>query len=99
MLASINAMVAEYANEARRDFCVSLMTIGYPIGGVVGGMASAWLLGNFDWRAVFVFGGVVSVAVLLVVWWRLPESIEFLVSQRSPDALSKINAIRQRMHR
>jgi benzoate transport len=99
MLASINAMVAEYANEARRDFCVSLMTIGYPIGGVVGGMASAWLLGHFDWRAVFVFGGVVSVAVLVVVWWRLPESIEFLVSQRSPDALSKINAIRQRMGR
>ena len=60
MLASINAMVAEYANDERRDFCVGLMAIGYPIGGVLGGMASAWLLAHFDWRAVFVFGGVAS---------------------------------------
>lgn len=99
MLASINAMVAEYANDARRDFCVSLMTIGYPLGGMLGGMASAWLLGQFDWRAVFIFGGVVSAAILVVVWWRLPESIEFLVFKRSPDALSEINAILRRMGR
>ena len=42
MLASINAMVAEYSNDTRRDFCVSLMTIGYPLGGVLGGMAAAY---------------------------------------------------------
>lgn len=99
MLASINAMVAEYANDARRDFCVSLMTIGYPLGGMLGGMAAAWLLAHFDWRAVFIFGGVVSIGILAVVWWRLPESIEFLVWKRSPEALSRINAIFRRMHR
>jgi benzoate transport len=99
MLASINAMVAEYANDERRDFCVGLMAIGYPIGGVLGGMASAWLLAHFDWRAVFVFGGVASVVILLAVWWRLPESIEFLVTKRPPDALNRINTILQRMHR
>lgn len=99
MLASINAMVAEYSNDARRDFCVSLMTIGYPLGGMLGGMAAAWLLGNFDWRSVFIFGGVVSIAILAVVWWRLPESIEFLVFKRSPDALTEINTILRRMRR
>jgi len=99
MLASINAMVAEYSNDVRRDFCVSLMTIGYPLGGVLGGMAAAWLLQAFDWRSVFVFGGVVSIVILAVVWWRLPESIEFLVFKRSPDALDGVNAILQRMGR
>lgn len=99
MLASINAMVAEYSNDARRDFCVSLMTIGYPLGGMLGGMAAAWLLGHFDWRSVFIFGGVVSIAILAVVCWRLPESIEFLVFKRSPDALSEINTILGRMGR
>src|SRR5688500_3671923 len=99
MLASINAMVAEYANDTRRDFCVSLMTIGYPLGGMLGGMAAAWLLGHFDWRSVFIFGGVVSIAILAVVWWRLPESIEFLVFKRTPDALTEINTILGRMGR
>lgn len=99
MLASINAMVAEYANDARRDFCVGLMAIGYPIGGVLGGMASAWLLAHFDWRAVFVFGGVASGVILLAVWWRLPESIEFLLSRRPANALNSINHILGRMRR
>ena len=67
MLASINAMVAEYANDTRRDFCVGLMAIGYPLGGMLGGMASAWLLARFDWRSVFIFGGVVSIVTLLAV--------------------------------
>lgn len=99
MLASISAMVAEYSNDTRRDFCVSLMTIGYPLGGMLGGMAAAWLLGHFDWRSVFIFGGGVSTAILFVVWWRLPESIEFLVFKRSPDALTEINSILRRMQR
>lgn len=99
MLASINAMVAEYANDERRDFCVGLMAIGYPIGGVLGGMASAWLLAHFDWRAVFVFGGVASVVFLAAVWWRLPESIEFLVTKRPANAVNRINAILARMQR
>lgn len=99
MLASINAMVAEYANDTRRDFCVGLMAIGYPLGGMLGGMATAWLLARFDWRSIFIFGGVVSTLILLVVWRRLPESIEFLMFKRSPDALTSINTILQRMRR
>lgn len=97
MLASINAMVAEYANEQRRDLCVSLMAIGYPIGGVLGGSASVWLLHRYDWQAVFVCGGAVSALFLLVVWRYLPESIEFLAVKRAPQALEKINAILARM--
>jgi benzoate transport len=99
MLASINAMVAEYANDERRDFCVGLMAIGYPLGGMLGGMASAWLLAHFDWRAVFVFGGVASAVILLAVWWRLPESIEFLVTKRPANAVNRINIILARMQR
>jgi MFS family permease len=97
MLASINAMVAEYANDVRRDFCVGLMAIGYPLGGTLGGMAAAGLLVHFDWRSVFIFGGVASTVTLLAVWWRLPESIEFLVFKRPPGALMSINALLQRM--
>jgi benzoate transport len=99
MLGSINAMVAEYSNDERRDFSVGLMAIGYPIGGVLGGMAAAWLLAHYDWRAVFIFGGVASVVILAVVWWRLPESIEFLLFKRPANAMTQVNALLQRMGR
>lgn len=97
MLASINAMVAEYSNDQRRDLCVGLYTIGYPIGGVLGGSMAAWLLRHYDWRAVFIFGGVVSALFLPVVWLRLPESIEFLATQHGSAALDRINGILRRM--
>lgn len=97
MLAATNAMTAEYANDQRRDLCVSLYTIGYPIGGVLGGMAAAWLLEHYNWRAVFIFGGIVSAAFMPIVWLRLPESIEFLAMKRSSSALHQINQILGRM--
>lgn len=97
MLAATNAMTAECSNDQRRDLSVSLYTIGYPIGGVLGGMMAAWLLGHHGWRSVFLFGGLASAAFLPIVWFRLPESIDFLALKRAPDALKKINAILERM--
>ncbi len=40
-LSAINAVAAEFANEKRRNLCVSLMVIGYPIGAVIGGTIAA----------------------------------------------------------
>jgi MFS family permease len=75
------------------------MTVGYPLGGVLGGLAAVWLLKHFDWRSVFIFGGVTSALFLPLVLWRLPESIEFLTMKRSANALPQINGILQRMGR
>ncbi|MBL4801069.1 MAG: MFS transporter [Emcibacter sp.] len=97
MLASINAMAAEFSNEKRRDFCISIMTSGYPIGGVLGGSVAVILLQNYDWQAVFIFGGVVTLATLPVVMFGLPESISFLSHHKGEAALDKINGILRRM--
>ncbi len=97
MLASINAMAAEFSNDKRRDLCVSLMTIGYPIGGVLGGSAAVLLLGTYDWQSVFIFGGIVTLAVFPVVLLFLPESIEFLCHSKGAAGLDKVNKILKRM--
>ena len=60
MLAATNAAAAEHSNDKNRNLAVSLMAIGYPIGAVLGGSVAAWLLQYYDWRAVFWFGGGVS---------------------------------------
>ncbi len=91
MLASINAMVAEYSNEKYRSRSVMLMAAGYPIGAVLGGSVASELLVNFDWRAVFVFGGIVSATALFIVYFLLPESVEYLADKRPPNALERIN--------
>jgi benzoate transport len=91
MLASITAMSAEFSNDKRKDFAVAAMAVGYPIGVVVGGSFAAWLLAEYDWRSVFIFGGVLTAAFIPLVLWRLPESISFLMQKRPADALQRIN--------
>lgn len=97
MLASINAMTAEYANRRRRALAVAIMAAGYPIGAVLGGQVATNLLGTHDWRAVFLFGAAVTALFLPLVWAFMPESIEFLIHKNRPDALARINATLGRM--
>ncbi|GGB31571.1 MFS transporter [Sphingomonas metalli] len=97
MLAATNAAVAEAANERQRSLCVVLMAGGYPVGSVVGGSISAQLLTHYDWRAVFVFGALVTLAFIPLVLWRAPESIAFLMHRRPAGALERVNAVLARM--
>ncbi len=93
MLASINAAAAELSSQRWRSLAVSLMVIGYPVGGVVGGTIVQSLLAGGTWHSVFIFGGWVTVAFIPIVWLLLPESVAFLDRQRKPGALEAINRI------
>ena len=97
VLATTNAMVSEFSNEKNRSFTISLMAAGYPLGSVVGGWVSTILLQSFDWRAIFVFGGLVSTLVFIIVWFWLPESIGYLSTKQPKNALDKLNAILKKM--
>lgn len=97
MLAAVNAATAEVANARYRSLCVVLMAAGYPLGNVIGGSISALLLAQFDWRAVFIFGSVMSLCFIPIVWFLAPESISFHMHKRGPHALASINAVLRRM--
>lgn len=98
MLAATNAVAAEFANARRRDFCVALMAIGYPMGAVIGGVIAAQLLKGSDWRAVFEFGAAVTAAFFPIVYWKVPESIGWLCQRQPSGALAAINSTLKRLH-
>ncbi len=92
MLTSTNAVTAESTSLARRDISMALYVIGYPLGGVIGGkVAEIWLLPNFDWRAVFLFGAVVTTALIPLVAMLVPETPAFYTATRPADAVARIN--------
>jgi benzoate transport len=91
MLATINAVAAEFSSSRRMSFNVSLMAIGYPIGAVVGGSIAALLLKRGDWRAVFQFGAAATAAFVPLVFWLVPESISWLCQRQPPGALVDVN--------
>jgi benzoate transport len=97
MLASINAVAAAFSNTRRRDLSVSLMSIGYPLGAVAGGIVAAQLLRGNDWRSVFYFGASVTALLIPVVYFVIPESVHWLTRKQPVGALDKINGALLRM--
>jgi benzoate transport len=97
MLAAINAMAAEFSNAKYRNLSVMLMAAGYPVGAVLGGSVASELLALYGWREVFVFGGAVTASALVIVFFFLPESVEYLATKRGDGAVDKINKTLARM--
>ena len=98
LLTAINALSAEFANKKRRHLCVSMMSIGYPIGGVIGGVIAAKLLAVYgDWRSIFYFGAAVTALFIPAVYFLVPESVYWLVRKQPEGALVKTNAAMRRM--
>jgi hypothetical protein len=73
------------------------VTLGYPLGVIVGGSVTAGLISVFDWPSVFVFGGLSSTVLIPIVLMSLPESLEVLVARRPPRVLDRISRILARL--
>ena len=86
-------IAAEFANARRRSLSLALTSVGYPTGGLVGGMLAATLLRHFGWPAVFVPGFLAALVLLPITAWMLPETPAFLLSRDVPDQLSRLNAL------
>lgn len=91
MLAAINAVAAEFSSLRWRSLAMGLMVIGYPLGGVIGGLIVRGLLTNGTWRDIFELGAFATAAMIPVVWLLVPETIAFLERKRPAGALAAIN--------
>jgi benzoate transport len=90
-IASVAVIVSEYAPERWRSVALALYATGYSIGATVGGTLTALAVQRFGWRSAFAIGGVLSLILVPIAWRRLPESLEFLLTRRPPDALRRVN--------
>ena len=78
LLPNAIALVAEYSPRRIRSTTIVATFIGFPLGAVIGGMASARIIPEYGWEMVFIIGGVLPLILLVIAWLLLPESIKFL---------------------
>ncbi|WP_413249121.1 MFS transporter [Sinomonas flava] len=97
MLASLNVITSEYSSDKRRAASIAVYAVGYPIGATLGGFAAAGLITSYGWRSAFILGAAVTAALAVVVWFRLPESIDYLTVARPRNALEKVNKLLVKM--
>jgi benzoate transport len=96
-IASVAVVVSEYAPDRWRSTALAAYATGYPVGATIGGALTAVAIPRYGWRSAFAIGGAMSLALLLVAWRRLPESLDFLITRRPPEALRRLNALLERM--
>lgn len=75
---------------------VGIMTVGYPIGGVVGGFVSAELLQHYNWQSVFWLGASMSVMLLSVVLLWLSESLAYLMERQNTNTRERVSELLER---
>jgi len=90
-------LTSEFCPEKRRSFLVTTMFCGFTVGSALGGIASAQLVEAYGWRSVLVLGGILPLALLPLMAWKLPESVRYLVMRAAPAP--RIAAILQRIAR
>lgn len=87
------ALTAEFSPKARRGTFMTLVLLGLPGGALLGGLVAAAWLPLMGWRGIFLVGGVLPLALLLVCVKLLPESPVFLATQQDPVAQAQARRI------
>ncbi|HEY1305877.1 MAG TPA: MFS transporter [Vicinamibacterales bacterium] len=76
------SLASEYVPRRQRPFAVTLTIVCIPLGGFVASTMAGIITPAYGWRALFVIGGLVPVAVAIVLWKALPESPRYLAGRR-----------------
>jgi MFS family permease len=97
MTSTAGTLAMEYASAKRRDFAPSAVASAYPVGTILGGIVAIAVLGEFGWRGIFWFGGMLSAVLIPLSWFWLPESLEFLLGRQPRGALAKTNRMLARI--
>jgi AAHS family 4-hydroxybenzoate transporter-like MFS transporter len=92
---NILALCAEWFPGRVRASLVGTVATGQLMGGVVGSLASSWLLPQMGWPFMFLLAGALSVLMLVPAALLLPESLRFLIVRG--DAPERIAALLARL--
>jgi len=77
-LPNASSLSAELAPLRWRPVAVTITIVGVPLGGMLGGIAAAWILPAYGWRAMYLLGGAAPLALLLLLFFALPESPRYM---------------------
>jgi AAHS family 4-hydroxybenzoate transporter-like MFS transporter len=77
------ALASEYVPRRSRPFAVTLTIVCIPLGGFVAAWLAETIIGPYGWRNLFVVGGLIPIALSVLLFLILPESPRFLARDRA----------------
>ena len=73
------ALAGELSPKHNRVTIMMLVSCGFTVGAVLGGLISAFLIPAWGWQSVFIVGGVVPLVLAGVMFFQVPELMLFSV--------------------
>jgi AAHS family 4-hydroxybenzoate transporter-like MFS transporter len=96
MLPNITALNAEFAPKRLRATLVVIMFMGVTAGAALPALVVA-AHPSYVWQDLFIVGGVVPLALSVVLYFILPESIKYLSLKATKETQNRIGAIVRRV--
>lgn len=85
LLATTAALVAEYAPAGKKNTINAITNGGIPLGSLLAALVGILLLQHIGWRGMFWIGALPIVTLLPLAYFKMPESIAWLVSRGRMD--------------
>ncbi|QOD84951.1 MFS transporter [Chromobacterium haemolyticum] len=79
-------LMSEFAPARYRAVLVNAMFCGFPLGASAGGVLASWLIPHYGWRSVLLLGGLAPLALAVLLWRYLPESVRHMAAHGAPAA-------------
>jgi MFS transporter, AAHS family, 4-hydroxybenzoate transporter len=76
-------LTSEYSPSKGRGIFVSIMYSGFLIGIVLGSFIAGFMLNRIGWRPLFLVGFFAPIAVIILLYFKLPESARWLSSRHT----------------
>jgi MFS family permease len=78
ILPNLATVASEFSTDKTRDFNVGIVQGGWPLGAILTGFASAWIVPELGWRFAYLSAGLFALTMLFGVYFVLPESPAYL---------------------
>lgn len=84
------ALAAEFSPARRRGSVVTAILLGLPAGAMLGGLLAARMIPVIGWQGIFLVGGLLPMVLWVVLFFALPESLQFTVVRHGSEGSRKV---------
>lgn len=91
LVATLPALTGEFSPGRRRTLIIAVLIASANVGGFAGGLIVAELIASVGWKGIFFYTGLLTVAIAILVWVLVPESLAFVMRKKGDNALDTVN--------
>jgi len=92
LVGTTGAIVSEFAPPGKKNLCNAITYSGVPWGSLIAALLGILLLGTIGWRGLFWIGALPLITLLPLAYFKMPESVAWLVSRGRIDEARDVSA-------